>query len=256
MEHSNMNKPLWLAISLVFLSSLSYGGSRGSYISPNGSYYFSVSGVGGLTNSNNMSRSYANLPDGTMVPPLSNSRLSYSTGGISAAIGHQQSLFQILDLQNDVQYLYLSGQNRQTAPLFNTNFYDSAFLNNVNVQTVTFNVGLSRLLFPRLSIYGDAGLGVALLSVYGAYVTNADILPLLQSKTNDETRLAWQAGGGLRYDLMRDLRLNGGVHYANLGNVTYGSFAQTAALPGGVSLKNNQFSALLLSLGIDYSFKM
>jgi opacity protein-like surface antigen len=240
-----------LGIGLV-ISTISYAGSEGSISEHSSPYYFSVSGIGASTNSHSIEQYYAPLAEGESIPLLNKSSLSGGTGGVSAGIGYEKRLPNALTLQMNARYLFLEGQNKEVSPFYQTNVYKSAFFTQVNTQTITFNTGLNYQLHPKFSLYSEAGLGIAILSTYGSYATDVDILSLVQSRSKNQTNFSWQVGGGVLYNLTSNLQLDANIHYANFGDIDYGAYAPTSALPDGIHFKQQQFSAVLFGLGIKY----
>ena len=121
------------------------------------------------------------------------------------------------------------------------------------MQTVTINAGLTRHLIDRLSVYADAGLGVAILSAYSELATDSSVLAVVESQTNIPNQFTWQAGGGIKCKVSPDWGVDFGVHYAQFGNLNHGSFAESPSLPGGDYFKSNNLSAVLFSFGVRYS---
>ena len=215
--------------------------------------YFTVAGVGALMSSSTMTQQYLALPAGTFVPSINNMNLNYGTGGIQAGVGYQYPVNESWGLQSAVQYLYLAPRNRQVSPLFNTTAFQSVFLTNIGVQTVTINAGLTRHLIDKFSVYADAGLGVAILSAYSELATDSSVLDVVESHTNIPNQFTWQAGGGVKCKVSAEWGVDFGVHYVQFGNLNHGSFAESPSLPGGDNFKSNNLSAVLFSFGVRYS---
>ncbi len=240
-----------IILSVCLVSSIPAFSAWSDYFSLK-NFYVSMAGVGAATSSDSLKQSYGSLPADEEIPSLNKADLNYNTGGIQLSLGHQAE-FNQFGTRTSLQYLYLASNDKQTSPFYNTDVFNSAFIKHVSVQSLLFDVGLSRHLSSTFQLYADAGIGAAFLRTYATYATNSSSLAVAQSRTNYRANFAWQAGMGGLYQLTRNWSIEGGIHYINFGDASFGSFAQTPSLPGGVHISANNFSAALFSLGLDYS---
>lgn len=215
-------------------------------------YFFTAAGVGAKMYSNALSQSYGTLPPSETIAGINNSTLDYGTEGLALSGG---ALWQYnrWGLKSSLEYLYLARQNINTYPFYNTSAFSSAFVDSVMVQTVIANAGIFRDLSPTLSVYADAGMGVARLAMQGIFTTNVEPLSVIETKNRTAYNFSWKAGVGAVYKLTSHLNLDAALHYASFGQANFGSFGSTPALPGGTNYIANNFSAVLLSLGIQYT---
>lgn len=212
--------------------------------------FVSVGLAGSHVWSQDFSQSYAVSTSDGFIPTLNQANLNKNVGGLQIEMGYV-SHFNMANLRASLQFLSLGSMYNQLTPFYNTNAFSSAFTTITNVNALTINAGALRPVSTVIGFYGDVGLGVAFLNTYSTYATSADALNVAETNKQNTTNLTWRLGGGSIIRLSKNWALNIGLHYENFGNLEFGNFAKSPALPNGVNYNADTVQAWILSVALE-----
>jgi opacity protein-like surface antigen len=171
-----------------------------------------------------------------------------------------------LPLRAELEYVHLGkvsdSENRVVYPTTVQTGMNVYARQRLDGQTLFANVYWDFRNSSPITPYLNVGIGAAFLKLKVDY-WHDDVVPIGQlytgGKRRSETNFAWNLGAGVGWQISKQLTLDAGYRYVDLGNISSGDHALTHVSAGNLSsVINRQKAAGLrqhqLSVGLRYAF--